>query len=161
MSDKNDKKRSVKFSCFFLAFPPTDVGLSELSLDTSSSPNNPEFDGYSPSGEKEEDDDKIRLLECAVEVHSKHCEISDEGGRFVALTNLGLCNMLLNRFKEAAHAHQQALRVSINMNSIYGQAISVGNLGLLALKEGNFEISKSCLEQHLQLVQVKEERFYL
>lgn len=140
-----------------LACPPTDVGISETQIPPSSS----------SSSSSSPPPPSHSLLHHAMEVHLKHAELADEGGRFVALTNLGLCSSLLSSStsssssshpqphssSDSSHFHQQALRLSLSLNSIYGQAIAVGNLGLLALKEREWTVAKSCLEQHLQLVQ--------
>lgn len=39
------------------------------------------------------------------------------------------------------------------MQTLYGQAIAVGNLGLLASLKRDWPTARTCLEQHLQLVQ--------
>ncbi len=39
------------------------------------------------------------------------------------------------------------------MQTLYGQSIAVGNLGMLAMIKGDFVTSRTCFEQHLQLVQ--------
>jgi len=83
----------------------------------------------------------------------KHLNISDDGGQFVANTNLGLCNSLLNNSTTAAKHHQDALRIAIRMQSFSGQSVAVGNLGLLSFRGGDTQTAKACLEQHLQLTQ--------
>ena len=39
------------------------------------------------------------------------------------------------------------------MQTLYGQAIAVGNLGLLAMGKSDFSTSRTCFDQHLQLIQ--------
>ncbi len=82
-----------------------------------------------------------------------HLDISDEGGQFVARTNLGLCFGLMADLASATSHHQDALRLAIQLQSHSGQGISVGNLGLVAMRQGDLPTAKACLEQHLQLVQ--------
>jgi tetratricopeptide (TPR) repeat protein len=53
----------------------------------------------------------------------------------------------------SARHHQDALRISIKMQTLYGQSIAVGNLGMLALAKQDLTTARTCFEQHLQLVQ--------
>jgi tetratricopeptide (TPR) repeat protein len=95
-----------------------------------------------------------QLLEKAVHYHSRHLEIGpDAGGRFVANTNLGLCLGMLDNVNQSAKHHQDSLRVAIKMQTLYGQSIAVGNLGMLALVKMDFSTARTCFDQHLQLVQ--------
>jgi tetratricopeptide (TPR) repeat protein len=86
--------------------------------------------------------------------HAKHLEIGpDGGGHFVAHSNLGLCHGMRGDIVQSAQHHQDALRIAIKMQTLYGQAIAVGNLGALALQKEDLATSRTCFEQHLQLVQ--------
>lgn len=94
------------------------------------------------------------LIQKAIALHSRHAEIGpDAGGKLVANSNLGLCLTWLNDVNAAARHHQDALRLAIKMQTLYGQSIAVGNLGLLALSKNDFGTAKTCFEQHLQLIQ--------
>jgi len=116
-----------------LASPPTDLGILQGLKDTA---------------------DTQEYLSQAVHYNSKHLEIGpDNGGRFVAHTNLGLCLGMMGDIVKSAQHHQDALRVAIKMQTLYGQSIAVGNLGALALIKGDFPTARTCFEQHLQLVQ--------
>lgn len=92
-------------------------------------------------------------------------------GQFVALTNLGICygiqrNVIQVNFYcvqmatensiliiifyktcQSAKSHQDALRLAIKMQSVRGQAISVGNLGMLALLKADRATATTCFEQ--------------
>ncbi|CAM9465820.1 unnamed protein product, partial [Discosporangium mesarthrocarpum] len=94
-----------------------------------------------------------RSLERAVDFHTNHLNLADEAGLCIAHSNLGLCHGLLGRYVQAARHHQEALRMALQMQSISSQSIAVGNLGLLAMRQGDKAIAHACLEQHLQLVQ--------
>ena len=95
-----------------------------------------------------------QLLDKAVHFHSKHLEIGpDAGGRFVANTNLGLCLGMLDNINQSAKHHQDGLRIAIKMQTLYGQSIAVGNLGMLAQVKRDFSTARTCFDQHLQLVQ--------
>jgi hypothetical protein len=91
-------------------------------------------------------------LQKAIEFHRAHLQIADAGGQFVAHTNLGLCLGILGDWTQAGHHHQEALRVAIKLQTLYGQSIAVGNLGLLALAKDDTRTAKTCLEQVLFLV---------
>lgn len=98
--------------------------------------------------------ESVQYLQQAVMYHSKHLEFGpDNGGRFVANTNLGLCLGMLGEVAKSAKHHQDSLRIAIKMQTLYGQAIAVGNLGMLAIARRDFGTSRTCFEQHLQLVQ--------
>jgi hypothetical protein len=79
-------------------------------------------------------------------MHS-HLQVADEGGQFVANTNLGLCQELLGNNSGSSQHHQEALRAAIRMQTLYGQSIAVGNLGMLAKRHGDPVTAKACLEQ--------------
>ena len=116
-----------------LACPPSDAGY---------------INGFTRSPES------LHYLQEAITFHSKHLEFGpDNGGRFVANTNLGLCLGMLGDVARSAKHHQDSLRIAIKMQTLYGQAIAVGNLGLLALLRSDLTTSRTCFEQHLQLVQ--------
>lgn len=94
----------------------------------------------------------------AMEHHEKHLRIADKGGQFIALTNLGLCYGVQRNIVESAKCHQDALRAAIKMQSIYGQSIAVGNLGMLAVVKDDYKTARTCYEQHLNLVQALQDK---
>jgi len=96
----------------------------------------------------------IEYINIAIEYHNKHLSIGpDDGGRFVANINIGLCLAMAGNVTLAAKHYQDALRIAIKMQTLYGQSIAVGNLGNLALIKNDVATAKTCFEQHLQLVQ--------
>jgi tetratricopeptide (TPR) repeat protein len=98
-------------------------------------------------------EEQVNFINSAVKYHQMHLESSDDGGRFVANSNLGLCAGLLEDFATAAKYHQDALRIAIRMQSFAGQSVAVGNLGTLSVKQGDYTTAKACIQQHLQLTQ--------
>ena len=66
---------------------------------------------------------------------------------------MGLAFLALKRFDQAARCHQDALQVAMSLNSVHGQSIAVGNLGLVAKAQGDTVTARACSEQHLNLVQ--------
>ncbi|CAM9517780.1 unnamed protein product [Chrysoparadoxa australica] len=99
-----------------------------------------------------------RSLQRALDFHKAHLEIAEEDEQWVAHTNIGLClGMLAGAASaDAANHHQEALRVSLEQQDAAGQAVAVGNLGILAMRQGgaaNAANAENCLLQHLRLVQ--------
>jgi tetratricopeptide (TPR) repeat protein len=99
----------------------------------------------------------LQAVRTAAQFHQRHLSVSDQGGCFVANTNLGICYGILGDAVLSGQHHQEALRVAIKMQTLYGQSLSVGNLGLLALSKGDHQTARTCLEQHLQLVQTLQD----
>jgi len=96
----------------------------------------------------------IEYINIAIEYHNQHLAIGpDDGGRFVANINIGLCLAMAGNLTLAVKHYQDALRIAIKMQTLYGQSIAVGNLGNLALIKNDALTGKTCFEQHLQLVQ--------
>jgi len=96
----------------------------------------------------------IDYIQKAVAFHSRHLEVGpDSGGKLVSHCNLGLCLAWLGDINQAAKHHQDALRLAIKMQTLYGQSIAVGNLGQLALGKRDFATARTCFDQHLQLIQ--------
>jgi hypothetical protein len=113
--------------------------------------------------------------------HARHRDIADLPGQFVANTNLGLVYQLLAAeaaerqqqssgsgeeeekeeataqqralTEQAAFAHQAALRCALQMSSLAGQNIAIGNLGLTGLQHADLVTARACMERHLQLSQ--------
>ena len=94
---------------------------------------------------------KHQLLQQALKHHSFHCEYADGAGQFLAHSNMGLCYDALEDLAHAADEHQQALRNAIHMSSLSGQSMAIGNLGMTALKGGDLDTARACIERHLQL----------
>lgn len=107
--------------------------------------------GYPYDGAFSDPDNKY--LRSSLHYHSKHLEIADDAGKFVAHSNLGLNLGSTGQHIEAAKHHQEALRHAIRLQSTHGQSIAVGNLGLLGSRQGDLVTAKACMDQHLQLVQ--------
>lgn len=97
-------------------------------------------------------------IQKAMFYHEKHMRIADNGGQFVALTNIGLCYGMQKNIIQSAKFHQDALRSAIKMQSVYGQAIAVGNLGMLAMYKSDYTTARTCFEQHLNLVQALQDK---
>jgi hypothetical protein len=95
----------------------------------------------------------VAHLNKAIALNTKHAEIADAGGKFVAHTNLGLSYGMLGDVESASRNHQDGLRIAIKMQTLYGQSIAVGNLGLIAFGKNDFGTARTCFEQHLQLIQ--------
>lgn len=67
----------------------------------------------------------------AIDYHLKHKEIADVAGKFLAHVNLGIIYNNLGDQEKSSINHQFALRYAIQMSSLAGQSVAVGNLGNL------------------------------
>ena len=65
----------------------------------------------------------------AIEYHLKHKEIADVAGKFLAHVNLGIIYASMGDAEKASINHQFALRYAIQMSSVAGQSVAIGNLG--------------------------------
>mmetsp|Transcript_11005 Transcript_11005/g.20939 ORF Transcript_11005/g.20939 Transcript_11005/m.20939 type:complete len:690 (-) Transcript_11005:219-2288(-) len=83
--------------------------------------------------------------------HSQHRDLADLPGQFIAHCNLGLVCKDSGFAKDSARHHQHALRAAIRMNSLVGQSIAVGNLGLTGFAHNDLLTAKVCMERHLEL----------
>jgi len=89
----------------------------------------------------------------AVSFHNKHKEIADVPGKFLAHINLGLIHSRLSDYEKAAVNHQFALRYAIQMSSVAGQSVAIGNLGQIGYPkiQGDNEKLKMFAERYLTL----------
>ena len=94
------------------------MGLCKMMSATPPNEATPYDSGVEMSEEQDE------LIKSAIKYHEKHLEFSDDGGKFVANTNLGICHGLLHDDAAAAKSHQDALRIAIKMQSFSGQSES-------------------------------------
>lgn len=99
------------------------------------------INGFKPT------DETVEYLNNSLEFHQKHLNIADQGGKFVANINIGLCSGAKNEYAQAGKHYQNALRIAIKMQTLFGQSIAVGNLGMLAITKGDFSTARTCLEQ--------------
>lgn len=92
--------------------------------------------------------DLIRNIRLAIEAHQNHLDrCPDLGGKFIANVNLGICYHWMNSLHQSASFFQDALRIAIKMQTLFGQSIAVGNLGLLALHKHDFHTARTCFDQ--------------
>lgn len=89
----------------------------------------------------------LQAVRSATQYHERHLSVADQGGCFVANTNLGICYGILGDTMLSGQHYQEALRIAIRMQTLYGQSLSVGNLGLLALSKADHKTARTCLEQ--------------
>ncbi len=60
-----------------------------------------------------------------------------------------VCRLQLS---SASRCLQSALKIAIQLDSAFGQSIAVGNMGLVAARQGDRTTAKACFEQYLVLV---------
>ena len=89
----------------------------------------------------------------SINYHTKHKEIADVPGKFLAHINLGLIYNRLGDNERAAINHQFALRYAIQMSSVAGQSVAIGNLGQIGYTSmnGDNEKLKMFAERYLTL----------
>jgi Tfp pilus assembly protein PilF len=69
----------------------------------------------------------------ALDNHMKHSQIGDIAGKFIASVNIGMVYSALGETEKAASYHQTALKYAIQMSSVAGQTIAVGNIGSIGV----------------------------
>ena len=96
---------------------------------------------------------KENLWQESINYHTKHKEIADVPGKFLAHINLGLIYNRLGDSERAAINHQFALRYAIQMSSVAGQSVAIGNLGQIGYTKinGDNEKLKMFAERYLTL----------
>lgn len=73
--------------------------------------------------------DKPDFYKEAIEFHNKHKEIADVAGKFLAHINLGIIYNNVGDHEKATINHHFALRYAVQMSSVAGQSVAIGNLG--------------------------------
>ena len=95
------------------------------------------------------------LYKDAIEYHTKHKEIADVAGKFLAHINLGIIYNNIGDHEKASINHQFALRYAIQMSSVAGQSVAIGNLGKVGGKnvyaQMNQEKLQMFVERYLEL----------
>lgn len=79
----------------------------------------------------------------AIEFHNKHKEIADVAGKFLAHINLGIIYNNIGDHEKATINHHFALRYAVQMSSVAGQSVAIGNLG----KVGGKNMATTMLNQ--------------
>lgn len=92
----------------------------------------------------------------AIDYHLKHKEIADVAGKFLAHVNLGIIYNNQGDQEKSSINHQFALRYAIQMSSLAGQSVAVGNLGNLGnltkvSSYANNEKLQMFIERYLEL----------
>lgn len=98
-------------------------------------------------------EDDSKFYKDAIDYHLKHKEIADVAGKFLAHVNLGIIYNNLDDQEKSSINHQFALRYAIQMSSLAGQSIAVGNLGNLG------QISKVASYANNEKLQMFVERY--
>lgn len=101
-------------------------------------------------------EDDPKFYKEAIDYHLKHKEIADVAGKFLAHVNLGIIYNNLGDQEKSSINHQFALRYAIQMSSLAGQSVAVGNLGNLGsinkvASYANNEKLQMFVERYLEL----------
>lgn len=97
-----------------------------------------------------------KYYEDAIDYHLKHKEIADVAGKFLAHVNLGIIYNIMDDEEKSSINHHFALRYAIQMSSLAGQSVAVGNLGNLGSiskvsSYANNEKLQMFIERYLEL----------
>lgn len=107
-----------------------------------------------------EPDNKV-LWDNAIKYHNKHKEIADVAGKFLSHINLGIIYQNMGDIERSAINHQFALRYAIQMSSVTGQSIAIGNLGQIGTGSvaGDNQKLQMFVERYLSLsAELKDRR---
>lgn len=95
------------------------------------------------------------LYNDAIEFHTRHKEVADVAGKFLAHINLGIIYNAKGDFEKSSINHQFALRYAIQMSSVAGQSVAIGNLGKVGgnqvYAQMNQDKLKMFVERYLEL----------
>lgn len=100
-----------------------------------------------------EGENNRELWEQAVRYHTWHRDIADTSGKFLAHINLGIVYDKLGEGEKSAVNHQFALRYAIQLSSVTGQTVAIGNLGQVGSRslKGDYDRMKVFVERYLHL----------
>merc|ERR1719183_659560 len=95
---------------------------------------------------------KPDVLKKSIFFHNKHRESSDSVGKFVAHLNMGLAYSELGEREASTVNHQYALRYALQLHSLEGQSLAIGNLGFSAgMYENDPEKMRILIERYVEL----------
>ena len=83
----------------------------------------------------------------AIDFHTRHKEVADVAGKFLAHINLGIIYNATGDHEKSSINHQFALRYAIQMSSVAGQSVAIGNLG----KVGGNQVYAQMNQDKLQM----------
>lgn len=85
--------------------------------------------------------------EDAIDYHTKHKEVADVAGKFLAHINLGIIYNATDDHEKSSINHQFALRYAIQMSSVAGQSVAIGNLGKVGGGQTYAQMNQEKLQQ--------------
>mmetsp|Transcript_13751 Transcript_13751/g.33856 ORF Transcript_13751/g.33856 Transcript_13751/m.33856 type:complete len:456 (+) Transcript_13751:209-1576(+) len=100
------------------------------------------------------DNEKTQQLKTAIYFHNKHRKIADSVGKFIAHANLGLCYGALAETEAATLNHQYALQFALQLHSVEGQSLAIGNLAVSSddsVYEQDPTKLRALIERYIQL----------
>jgi tetratricopeptide (TPR) repeat protein len=102
-----------------------------------------------------EEPDK-KLMQKALYFHEQQRNSADTVGKFVAHLNMGICYAALGDQDASTVNHQYALRFALQLHSVEGQTMALGNLGLGARIDG--ERTRVLVEQYVELCESMQQK---
>mmetsp|Transcript_8621 Transcript_8621/g.9797 ORF Transcript_8621/g.9797 Transcript_8621/m.9797 type:complete len:206 (+) Transcript_8621:717-1334(+) len=93
-------------------------------------------------------------------MHLKHKEIADTSGKFISHVNLGIIYNQLGDQEKSNINHKFALRYAVQMSSVPGQKIALGNLGKIGTYNFSTSTDKllSFVENYIELSEKDKEQ---
>lgn len=87
----------------------------------------------------------------SIACHSRHRDIADIRGKYVAHCNLGLVFSAMGQHDRAAQNFRHALRYAINMSNLHGESFAYEHLAATGTEQGDLRFARECMERALRL----------
>lgn len=103
----------------------------------------------------------VKLMQKAIYFHEQQRECADTVGKFVAHLNMGIAYSSLREMDASTVNHQYALRYALQLHSLEGQTMAIGNLGLNGVTVGHLEDlgrTRSLVERYCELCESLEQK---
>jgi tetratricopeptide (TPR) repeat protein len=97
-----------------------------------------------------------KMLQKALYFHDQQRNCADTIGKFVAHLNMGICYASLGEEGASTVNHQHALRFALQLHSVEGQTMALGNLGLGGRMDG--ERTRVLVEQYVELCESMQQK---
>lgn len=92
-------------------------------------------------------------LHAAVACHTRHAEMADAAGQFVAHHNIGLCMAALGQDDVAAQHFEQALRLATERGDAAGEALAAGQLGAALGRLQDSTLARQLIERRMAIAE--------
>eukprot|EP00698_Gefionella_okellyi_P005749 TRINITY_DN15209_c0_g1_i1.p1 TRINITY_DN15209_c0_g1~~TRINITY_DN15209_c0_g1_i1.p1 ORF type:complete len:553 (+),score=97.09 TRINITY_DN15209_c0_g1_i1:50-1708(+) len=87
----------------------------------------------------------------AISCHSRHRDIADVRGKYVAHCNLGLLFAAMGRSDRAVLNFRHALKYAMHMSNLRGESFAYEHLATAGVEQGDSQFARQCMERCLAL----------